>query len=120
MTPNARFPHPPETAQSLADPVLEAAILRALHRAPSLSIPANFAADVTRQAAQTRPARRRVWSGWGPCLAAASAALLTGAMFALAPHAAPTLTNGPFDAELLLFAELGTLALFSRKLLHHD
>jgi hypothetical protein len=61
-----------------------------------------------------------LWAGWGPRIAALSGVALTLAMFAFAPHAAPNLGNPRFDAEIILFAELGTIALFSTRLLSRD
>jgi hypothetical protein len=41
---------------------------------------------------------------------AAAMVVLTVAMFALAPHAAPDFRNLAFDLELLVLAELGGIA----------
>ncbi len=104
----------------VSDPLVEAAITRALGRKPAPIVPENFAANVARLAlAQPLPRRSR-WLGWGPRLAAASAGLLTLGMFALAPHAAPSLRDVAFDGELLLLAELSCLLLFSHRLLNGE
>lgn len=101
-------------------PALEALIAHALSQAPSPSIPATFAATVARRATAQPLAQTPLLSGWGPRLALLSIALLTVAMFALAPHATPSLSSLSFDAELLLLAELGILLLFANHLLRHD
>lgn len=101
-------------------PDFDALIARALSRTPRVSIPAGFAAAVTRRALAQPLPEASFLSGWGPRLALASGTLLTAAMFALAPHAAPTITSVPFDAELILLAELSTLLLFANRLLIRD
>ena len=99
---------------------VEEAILNVLAGKPVVHVPEDFAGQVTRRAlAQPQPSRS-LWMGWGAKLTVGSAALLTVGMFALAPHAAPTLGNVPFYGELILLGELGGLLLFSRRLLGHD
>jgi hypothetical protein len=107
-----------------SDPALEAAILRALSRLPSstpeIPIAPDFAGRVAQRAvAQTASPSLR-WLGWGPRLLLGSTALLTAGMFALAPHASPSLSNIAFDGELLLLAELGGLLIFSQTLFTRD
>ncbi|HLI75873.1 MAG TPA: hypothetical protein VKV02_02930 [Acidobacteriaceae bacterium] len=111
----------PEPIRSAPTPeALEAAISSALSHKPAMSISPDFAARVARSAlAQPLPRRAR-WVGWGPRLAIASGALLTVGMFALAPHATPSLTDLRFDAELVLFLELCGLLLFSGRLVSSD
>lgn len=102
------------------NPALEAAITRALSRQPSIAIPGDFASRLA-QKAQAQPQRSaRRWFGWGPRLAIGSGVLLTAGMFALAPHAAPSLSNTAFDVELVLLAELSALLLFAQRLLSRD
>jgi hypothetical protein len=108
---------PHETAP---DTTLDAAISRALDRQPAVRVPEGFAARVAGHATAQRVPRRSRWLGWGPRLMVGSAAVLTASMFALAPHAAPSVRNPAFDAELLLLAELGALLLFSPRLLSRD
>lgn len=107
-------------AEPTSDPVIEAAVSRALGRHPAVQIRPGFAAEVARRAAAQPLPSPSAWSGWGPRIAAASGVALTLAMFAFAPHAVPNLGNARFDAEILLFAELGTIALFSNRLLSRD
>ncbi len=102
------------------NPALDARIARALAQPPRVSIPASFAASVAARATAQPLSRPALFTGWGPRLALFSGALLTAAMFALAPHATPTLTSLPFDAELLLLAELSTLLLFANRILLRD
>ncbi len=91
------------------------AVERALAQSPALHIPGDFAARVAAQAV-TQPALQRVSqrvssfappASFGFRLALASGVLLTGALFALAPHATPSFANLRFDLELLLLSELG-------------
>lgn len=101
-------------------PELDAAVSRALSRVPPVAIPPDFATRVAcRAAAQPGSLPSRL-DGWGPRLVLASGAFLTAAMFALAPHAAPTLSSVRFDAELVLFAELSGLLLFAPRLFVRD
>lgn len=109
-----------DRALTSSDPHLEALINRALSAPPEIHIPDNFAAVTARRALAQAPVPRSVWMGWGPRLALGSGALLTAAMFALAPHAAPSLSNMRFDTELLLLAELCALLLFSHQLFLRD
>lgn len=107
----------PETEVS---PALDAALAGALKEAPVLEIPESFAARVAALAAAQPAARSARWMGWGPRLLAASTAVLAVALFALAPHTSPSLRDLRFDAELLLFAELGGLLLFGGQVLSHE
>ncbi len=108
------------SSEVVPDSVIEAATAHALGRKPAVVIPSTFAARVTERAFAQAPSRRLQWIGWGPRLALGSAAVLTVAMFALAPHASPSLSSIPFDGELLLLAELSALLLFSHRLLSRD
>lgn len=111
-------PHPEPSGE--ADSSIDEAVLRVLSRQPDIVIPEDFASRVSRHVLRHPLPPRNRWAGWGPKLAIASAGLLTAAMFALAPHAAPSLTNLAFDGELVLLAELSGLLLFSRHLLVRD
>jgi hypothetical protein len=85
----------------------------ALAHKPQPVVPAAFAAQVVSQlaarAAALPPRRRRSAPQFGPALTWASILLLPVALFALAPHAAPSFSNFRFDAELLLLAELAAI-----------
>lgn len=95
---------------------LDRALEAGLAATPSFTVPPDFAARVARLAvAQPVPARAP-WLGWGPRLALGSGVLLTVALFVLAPHTAPSLSNVSFDAELVLLAELSALVLFAHRL----
>lgn len=114
-------PFTPETdpaSEQSAD--LTPEVTRILSQPPQVQIPTDFAARVASQATAQPVPHAAHWIGWGPRLTLGSGALLTVALFALAPHASPSLTNLPFDVELLLFAELGTLLLFATRLLRQD
>ena len=90
-------------------PAAEARLDAALAHTPEPQVPADFAARVAARAASL-PQRRRLRSTqFGPALSWAALILLPVALFALAPHAAPRLTNYRFDAELLLLAELAAI-----------
>ncbi len=116
--PTPMYPHDPQAGAVLA--ALDASISRALSEPPDVVIRQNFAAMVAQRAsAQPRPyALRRL--GWGPRLALGSGALLLVGMFALAPHATPSLNDLRFDAELILLTELSALLLFSHRLVARD
>ena len=116
-TGKADLAHPGPTA---SDSALDAAIAQSLSRKPAVIVPDTFAARVATLALAQPPNRRSRWLGWGPRLVFGSAAVLTAGMFALAPHATPSLNNIPFDGELVLLAELGALLLFSHRLLSPD
>ena len=112
-----------KSSHSSSDPdlssfsAMEELVTRHLSQPPAVVVPPDFAARVAEAVASgPRPSARR-WLGWGPRLALASGALLMLAMFVLAPHTTASLSNVPFDAELVLMAELSGLALFARRLL---
>lgn len=93
-----------EARQAQQNTQFEARLTRALERRPRVAIPENFAARVASSLPPHRPRRRIV-----PVrkLALGAAALASAlAMFAVAPHAAPSFTNLAFDVELMLLAEL--------------
>ena len=105
----------PETDNPI--PGLEKTIEDLLARQPLATVPPGFATRVAHLAAREPLPPSSLWLGWGPRLALASGAVLTIAMFAVAPHTVPSLTNLRFDAELVLLAELSGLALFAQRLL---
>ena len=120
MNLNRHGRNPSAPTASAPSQALDAAITRALAHPPAVVVPATFAANVARHAlGQPLPQTSR-WIGWGPRLVIASGALLTAAMFALAPHTPASLTSLRFDAELLLFAELSGLALAFHRLLPNE
>jgi hypothetical protein len=91
---------------------LDKRIDAALEHKPAPHIPDDFAVRVTlRLAARAALTQRRRVSSFpiGRSLAWASAAILSVALFALAPHATPSITSLSFDAELLLLVELAGL-----------
>jgi hypothetical protein len=101
-------------------PAVEAALERridaALERKPAPHITADFAARVAAQAVAL-PRRRSHALPVGRTIAWISAAALGCALFALAPHTAPSITNLRFDAELVVLLELAGLGwLLSRGL----
>lgn len=91
-------------SNSQPDPAVEAAITAALERRAEPRIPADFAARIVAALPPAQPVRRRMPLGHRVALITGAIAL--AAMAVLAPHAAPSYTNLPFDAELLLCAEL--------------
>ena len=96
-------------AQLQISAVDDARLDAALARAPQPQVPADFAARVAARAAALPLRRRARFTQFGPALAWASLLLLPVALFALAPHSAPSFTNYRFDAELLLLAELAVI-----------
>ena len=87
---------------------LDHAITRALEHQPQVNIPSDFAARV-RAALPPAPAPRKPLHA-GRSIALAAAAILTIAVFAIAPHANPNFSSLAFDLELLMLAELGGIA----------
>ena len=110
--PSLGRPDPLAPASSgMLDPVLDSA----LHQAPTVLIPIDFAARVA-AAAVAQPPRHALlqnasWrpfqAGYGPGMAVLCAVLLAVSLFAFAPGSAPSFANLRFDFELLLLAELG-------------
>jgi len=90
---------------------LEAAITQALEfrRNPEApEVPADFAARVMRSLPAQSTARPRVRVS--RTIGIVAAAILTIAVFALAPHTTPNFTSLAFDLELALLAELAGIA----------
>lgn len=87
---------------------LDRAITTALEQQPRVNIPTDFAARV-RASLPPAPAPRKHLQA-GRSIAVAAAAILTIAVFVVAPHAAPNFTSLAFDLELLMLAELGAIA----------
>jgi len=87
---------------------LEAAVTHALELRREPEVPAGFAARVMRSLPAQPAARPRVRVSRTVGLVAA--AILTIAVFALAPHASPNFTSLTFDLELVLLAELAAIA----------
>ncbi|HZL26580.1 MAG TPA: hypothetical protein VFC39_08630 [Acidobacteriaceae bacterium] len=86
----------------------EVKLTRALERRPEPVVPIDFAARVAAALPAALPARKPMQVGRTVGLAAA--AVLGVALFALAPHAAPTFGNWAFDFELAVIAQLGGIA----------
>ena len=98
------------TAAAL-DAALEKRIDAAIERKPAPAIPADFAASVTIQLAAraaAAPSRRRRIRAIpiGRTIGWASAALLTVALFVVAPHTTPNIASFRFDTEIILLVEL--------------
>lgn len=100
---------PNNTPPPAPTPAADARLDSALAQAPQPHIPADFAARVAARAAALPQRRRARFTQFGPALTWAALLLLPVALFALAPHTAPRLTNYRFDAELLLLAELAAI-----------
>ena len=86
------------------DDNFEAAVTRAIERGPEVTVPVNFAARVVAALPPVRPRRNPMRVG--RTVALVSAGVLAVAMFALAPHAAPTFASLAFDFELVVIAQL--------------
>jgi hypothetical protein len=97
------------SAEALAEAMLDRRIDGALGSKPSPRIPEAFAEKVVARA-MALPQRRTRRAPVGRTIAWASAAALTSALFALAPHAAPSFSSLSFDAELVLLLELAGLS----------
>jgi hypothetical protein len=87
---------------------MEAAVIQALELQREPAVPADFAARVMRSLPPQPAARPRVRVS--RTVGIVAAAILTIAVFALAPHAAPSFTSLTFDLELMLLAELAGIA----------
>jgi len=87
---------------------MEAAVTRALEQRQEPVVPADFAARVMQSLPPQPQARAKMRVGY--MVGVVAAVVLTGGVFALAPHAAPSFTNLTFDVELMLLAELGGIA----------
>ncbi len=104
---------PEQNETALYDSAQNEAILarnlhQALARQPEPHIPAGFAARV---AASLPPAPKpRPNAQVGRLASIAAAAVLAVALFALAPHAAPTFGNLAFDLELVILAQLAGIS----------
>lgn len=72
-------------------------------------IPADFAARVALRASAQPLRRRRPAGHFGTLIALLSAAFVTVALFALAPHATPNVRSLSFDIELALIAEIAMI-----------
>ena len=87
---------------------LETAITQALELRREPSVPSDFATRVMRSLPAQPTARPRVRVS--RTVGIVVAAVLTIAVFALAPHATPNFTSLAFDLELTLLAELAGVA----------
>ncbi|HEX4155789.1 MAG TPA: hypothetical protein VHY48_09260 [Acidobacteriaceae bacterium] len=87
---------------------LDKRIDAAIERKPAPALPADFAAVVSATlAARAAAAPRRSRAiPVGRTIGWVSAALLTAALFVVAPHATPNIASFRFDAEILLLVEL--------------
>jgi hypothetical protein len=86
------------------DDNFDALMTRAIERGPDVTVPADFAARVAAKLPPL-PARRKPMRV-GRAVAAVSAVVLAGAMFAIAPHAVPSFASVAFDFELLAVMQL--------------
>lgn len=117
MNTNSNNPMPPQSgAKSGAD--MESRIDRAIERKPDVQIPADFAARIAARAATQPLRRRRHRLQFGPMIALLSAPLAALALFALAPHTAPSVKSLSFDAEIVLLAELAFIGLWMSRTFH--
>lgn len=96
--------------QKFSEEQMEAMVTRALEQWPTTLVPEGFAARVRRALPVQRPARRRVSAGWA--FGVGSAAGLTVALFALAPHVQPDVRSLGFLMEMLVMVELGAVVVF--------
>lgn len=91
---------------------LEHAMTRALEQAPEPVIPADFAARVAAKARTLPQPKPVVATQYGRKTALVAAVVLTILLFVLAPYALPGSNAIGFGLEMLLFAELGGLAVW--------
>lgn len=91
------------------DATLDKRIDAAIERKPAPAVPDAFAATVTAKLAAraaAAPRRRAHTLPIGRTIGWASAALLTAALFVVAPHTTPSIANLRFDTEIILLVEL--------------
>jgi hypothetical protein len=86
----------------------DAMMTRALERREDVAVPTDFAVRVAAALPPPRKPRNAMRVGRATGLVAAG--VLGVALFALAPHAAPTFGNWAFDFELVVIAELAGIA----------
>jgi hypothetical protein len=86
------------------DAEFEAMVTRGLEHGAEVAVPVDFAARV--RAALPAVAPRRSKARVGRVALVVAAFVLAVAMFALAPHAAPTFGNLAFDLELVVIVQL--------------
>jgi hypothetical protein len=98
----------PNHTTPIPDTPFEAAITRALEQAPTLTIPADFAARVRASLPAPAPARSSRSLGRLHAIIAVVALLVT--LGVIAPHTTPSFTNIAFDLELTLLVELAGIA----------
>lgn len=82
-------------------------ISAALARQPRIDVPAEFAARVMAALPAAPVRRKRLRFSYGVALALIACAL--AAAFWLAPHSVASFSNLPFDAEILLTAEVAVI-----------
>jgi hypothetical protein len=95
---------------SFSEEQMETMMTRALEQRPAVVVPEGFAARVRAALTTLRPVRRRVSAGHAFGLG--SAAGLTVALFAIAPHVQPDVRSLGFAMEMVLVAELGAVVWF--------
>jgi hypothetical protein len=109
-----RYSEAMEMESPQASEAFERRVSAALERQPAVLVPEGFAECVSAALPAHRHRRSRLRAG----RAATGVAVLAGlaAVLWLAPHSAPSWTNLPFDAELLLMTEVtGIVAWFALK-----
>jgi hypothetical protein len=90
------------------DSNFDAMMTRALERREDVAVPADFVVRVAAALPAPKPRRNPMRVGRATGLVAAG--VLGVALFALAPHAAPTFANWAFDFELVVIGELAGIA----------
>jgi hypothetical protein len=85
-------------------------LTRALEQQPEVTVPAEFAARVRAALPQQWPVRTHETIRVGRATAMACGAVLLVAMCWLAPHSRASFSSAAFDMELVLLAELASVA----------
>ena len=93
--------------RAMDEATMERVLDRALERQPAVSVPQDFAKRVCVALPQRR-VRRRVSVSRIAAMVAMTA--LAVGLFAVAPHARPSLMSWGFDAELLMLVEMAGVA----------
>jgi hypothetical protein len=102
------YPENMQVQDENSQPGFDASVIRALERRSVPVVPPDFAARIAAALPPPKPDRKKMQVGRTVGLAAAG--VLGVALFALAPHAAPTFGNMAFDFELVVIAQLAGIA----------
>ena len=96
----------------------ESRLTAAIERKPDVGISLDFASKVAALATAQPLRRRRYAPRFGSAIALLSVPLVAIALFALAPHASPSMKSFSFDTEVILLAELALISWWIGRMSH--